>query len=374
MPTDPVMMEHPIPLKELPPALHKFCDPGAPVPARLMAAKGLVPLGPEELLTVLYQLSHDETAQVSEAARSKCLELPEAIVGGALAGALDVRVLDYYCDRYVEKEAYLQAILLNQRTAGESVARLARVASEQTCELIATNEQRLLAHPRIIEHLYNNKKARMSTATRAVELAVRNGIVLEGIAAYNEVVQAIQGELIIEEDGPTPADEAFVESLSIGEVLEEEGDFFEDDIDDDDPRAEKRKSLQFLMGRMSDSEKIRMALLGSSAHRAVLVRDSNKTVSMAAIKAPTVNDQEAIAYSANRSLSEDVIRYIASNRDWTKHYSVKLNLVHNPKTPLPKAMTFLTHLRLNDIKLVSRSKNVPQAIAQAAKQQVRKRN
>ena len=51
-------------------------------------------------------------------------------------------------------------------------------AREGVCELIATNEERLLAHPAIIEKLYLNKNSRMSTADRILELAVRNDIEL----------------------------------------------------------------------------------------------------------------------------------------------------------------------------------------------------
>ncbi len=124
---------------------------------------------------------------------------------------------------------------------------------------------------------------------------------------------------------------------------------------------------------MTASEKIRMALLGTAAHRSLLVRDSNRVVAMAAIKCPSVTENEVDAYTRNRSLPEDVIRYIANNREMTKSYRVKRNLVENPKTPLPKAMTFLVYLRQNDLKSIGMSKNVPQAIAAAARQQLQKR-
>ena len=46
-------------------------------------------------------------------------------------------------------------------------------------EFVATNEQRLLENPRIIELLYMNKNTRMSTADRIVELAARNGLAVD---------------------------------------------------------------------------------------------------------------------------------------------------------------------------------------------------
>ena len=63
--------------------------------------------------------------------------------------------------------------------------------SSLVAELIATNEERMLAHPAIIERLYMNKATRMSTADRIIEIAVRHRLELTGIPAYKEVSIAI---------------------------------------------------------------------------------------------------------------------------------------------------------------------------------------
>jgi hypothetical protein len=368
-------MQHPIPLEELSGQLRKFCDPAGPAPARMMAAKGMVPLGPQDLFTVLYQLGHDPDDKVRDAAMDKFGNLPEAIINGALQAPLDPRVLDFSLDRFAKRDEALQLIMTNQGVADETVARCATWAGENLSELIATNEQRMLRHPRIIENLYQNKKARMSTVNRAVELAVRHEIVLENIATYKEVAAAIKGELITEETGPSPADHMFNDALVLGEELEEEAgpEAVEQELTEEVAASEKRMSIQAQLGAMTTSEKVRMALLGNSSHRAILIRDTNKLVAMAAIKSPSIRDTEAMAYSRNRSLNEDVVRYICAQKDWTKHYSVKLNLVQNPKTPLPKAMSFLMYLRQNDLRTIARNKNVPAAVAKAAKHQLRKR-
>ena len=97
----------------------------------------------------------------------------------------------------------------------EAVAAVAAVASEAVAELVATNEQRLLAFPEIIEKLYMNKATRMSTADRILELAVRNNVELHGIAAYKEAATAIGMELIAEPRAePTPDDVLFKKAES----------------------------------------------------------------------------------------------------------------------------------------------------------------
>ena len=68
------------------------------------------------------------------------------------------------------------------------------------------------------------------------------------------------------------------------------------------------------------------------------------------------------------------MRYIASKRDWTKQYQVKLNLVNNPRTPLQDALRFLNHLRPVDVMGLERSKDVPQSIVNSARQLRMKRS
>lgn len=340
-----------------------------------MAAKGLVPLGPTDLITVLYQLSHDPDEQIRNAATQKASSLPENILQGALSGKVDNRVIDFYAKKLVDRDKLLEVIILNHATADETIARLAKSTNEMLSELVATNEQRMLRFPQIIENLYNNKYARMSTVNRAIELAVRNNIILDGIAAFKEVAEAIKEELIIEERGPTPADEAFASALKMGEELgkESSNEEVEEELADAVPQSEKKQMVHQQIANMSTTEKIRAAQLGEAVMRPYLIRDNNKLVAMAVIKSPRVQEMEATGYAKNKNLSEEVIRYIANNKNWTKTYTVKLALVENPKTPLPKVLGFLSHLRTNDLRSVSRSKGVPAAVAQAARNLLNKR-
>lgn len=130
--------------------------------------------------------------------------------------------------------------------------------------------------------------------------------------------------------------------------------------------ASRENRLSQLL-QMRPLEKIRAALLGDQFDRSILVRDSNKMVAMATIKSPKIRDDEIVGYSANRSLSHDVIRYIANRRDWVRLYQVKFNLVMNPKTPMSRAMALLAHLHATDVRKVARSKNISSALAKAAK-------
>ena len=52
---------------------------------------------------------------------------------------------------------------------------------------------------------------------------------------------------------------------------------------------------------------------------------------------------------------------------------VQLNLVLNPKTPMAAAMGFLGRLHQHDVKKVAFSKNIPSALATAARRRLEQR-
>src|SRR4051794_3506892 len=180
------------PLETLPPAIDKVAGPNAPAPLKMMAARGLSPLKPGEQLTALYQLVQTGDDAVKQAAQKTASELPEKILTGALAEALDKRVLDFFARRLWQKGKLLGAVLLNKATDDETFRHLATLCGEAELEMIAKNEERLLRHPPIIAALYMNPKTRMSTAQRALELAVRNNVKVDGIPAFEEAAKTIE--------------------------------------------------------------------------------------------------------------------------------------------------------------------------------------
>jgi hypothetical protein len=351
---------------------------GAPGPAKMMAARGLVPMGPNDLVTVLYQLSLDDEAKIAEAAKGTAQGLPENILGAALGDQkLDPRVLDYFARIVVKHSSLVELMLLNRAVHDDTLVFFGKKAAERELEILAGNQERILEHPEIIEAIYFNSAARMSTVKRLLELAVRHGITLD-VPQFKEIAHSIMGEQEELEKLPAEAradaeqmkaldddimDEAFSEALAMGDDSVGALEFEEKEDEEKHIRLLDRPFL----------EKIRLASCGKLFHRMVLIKDSNKTVAMAVIQSAGVTDQEASRYAGNRSLHEDIIRYIAARKDWQKNYQVKLSLVNNPKCPLASSMRLLKHLRANDIRTLSRSKNVPAALAQAAKQIVNKR-
>lgn len=367
-------MTTPIDIEKLPGPARKILGGGAPAPMRMMAAKGIIPgLRPGDLVTVVVLLGQDSDEKVASTARATIAALPPPVLGGALAADLEPLAIEALAEHYATNHDAVEKLLRMPRIGREALEHLAQHADERAGELIATNERLMLEHPTVIEKLYLNKQVRMSTADRLLELAVRNGLEL-GIPAYKEAAAAIKNELIPEaSEEPTFDDVLFNETEQVAQhaALETE----EDDTHEVDDEGEEQLKQKFLplhaqIAQMTISQKIRRAMVGTAAERLILVRDPNRLVSAAAVKSPLMRENEAARISASRSVSEDVLRTLALNREFTRNYQIKLNLVSNPRTPLTFASRLIPHLRESDLKSLSRSKNIAGAIAQAVKQQL----
>jgi hypothetical protein len=358
----------PLAVADLPQGLARFGNPAAPLPAKLMAAQGAVPVTGVNQAALLCQLSGDAEDRVRTTALESLRGLPEEIALSACAAELHPSLLDALHEHLGERPAVLEALIQNRALADYTLERIARKASEKLGERIALNQQRLLGCPEIIEALYKNKNVRMSTADRLVELAARHDLDLKGIPAYRAHVEAIRGQLIFEPcDEPLPGDEIFQEALA-----EDADDASVIDADEEGVESVKEKfvPLSVKIRNMTLAEKIRLAMVGDAAARALLVRDPVRQVSYAAITSPAMREDEAVAIAASKEVSEDVLRYIGNKREWLKGYEIKKALTFNPKVPVGVSLRFLPHLRPNDLKGLARSRGIPGPLKTAARQRI----
>jgi hypothetical protein len=340
-----------------------------PGPGRMMASKGMLPLPPADQVAVLYQLSLDSDTILASAAKATAQGLPEKLLVGTLAdAALDARILHFFSELFADKAAVFDAIVLNPTASDPTIAVLAARGGAREVDQIAQNEQRLLRYPAIIAAMYMNRKARMSTIDRVVELAVRNNVKVPGIACWDEVARALTGD-----GGGATDDAAFA---AVADDLTNHDDSALTTGDANQPLSEDETELPEEKGQfrsLSIPAKIRLATLGNGSARAEAIRDPVKLVAVAAIKSPGVTDIEAARYAGNPALAEEVIRYISQKKEWTKLYGVKVSLCRNPKTPIPESMKLLPFLREKDLTNLSKSRGVPSAITAQARKLIMQR-
>jgi hypothetical protein len=352
-------------LESLPKPLQKLADPKAPVPVRMMGAKGLVPaVAPADLVTLLWLLAFDGDETVRATSAKTAEGLPDKIYGVALrSDAVAGQVLDWLADRLGTKDAALEMVLLNASTRDETVARLAPTVSQPLAEIVRQNELRLLRCDDIIRGLCRNPNALASTVDGACEFCVRNGLTLLDVPQLVAAHQRIHG---VDPSAAPPAEDTAQQLMA---------DYAEELVEEPQPvtqaetPADQQKKLNITQRvlRMSVAEKIKLATLGNKEARTLLLRDSNKLVCLAAVTSPRITDGEIMTLANSRTLNSDVLRHIYSDREYLKVYAIKMALVKNPKVPLPTALKFLYTLQEKDIKELARDRNVPQTIQAQAK-------
>ena len=351
----------------------------APPKLQEMAAKGVAPgVKPGDLVLLLVVFAASGPP-LGEIAQKTLGALPEPVLQGALGGELAPQVVHELATRYVGRIDVLERLISLPTIDMDTVAEVAKTAAEAACELIATNEQRLLENPRIIEALYMNKNTRMSTADRLVELAVRNRVELN-IPAWKEVAAAIGDELIMEaSEEPSPDDLLFNETRAVADQIAAEAagtdevDVFQEDDEGNAQLIDKFVPLQARVAMMTPSQKMRLAVLGNKEERMLLVRDSNRLVAAAVARSPGFSMPEAEKVAGNRSIAEEVLRIIGGTPEFTQSYVVKKSLAENPKTPVSIATKMIVHLRESDLRAIARSKNVTGPVQDAARRHLERR-
>lgn len=359
----------PITADFLPENMKKHVDPKAPVSLRMMAAKALVPLSPADMLSVLFMLSYDPDAGVRGQTEKTSGALQDRV---ASSGFRDEEapppVLGWFLRLYAQHDDYAEMLILNSNTPDDAIAAIAENCSKRTAETIGQNQLRLLRHDDIIRTLARNPNADGALIDGVCDFAVRSGLKLEDVPQMGAARVRLFGPQAAAQpppqEGPT-ADEIMAE-FALHAGADEEG---------VTPMDEGKKlSLSKRIMSMNVSEKIKLATKGSKEARGILMRDSNKLVSVAVIRSPRITDGEVLTSAQSKTTIDDVLRVIYSKREWLRKYAIKLALVKNPKVPQGVSMRLMTTLLEHDVKSLAKDKNVPGSVQALAKKQMEKKN
>jgi len=301
---------------------------------RLAAARGALPMSGPNLVTVLFIFYHGDNEELKKESLETFKTLPAKILLSALQNPeLHFSVIDLIVRVRYRDSVVMEAALAHPEISLRSLQFLAANSSGDVLDMLSHNDQLLLKIPALKEAIIANPNA-----DKVMKL--RLGWV-EPVAEPEPEAEKV--DELESAEGEADSDE-------------ELGEFDEEDLS-------KYQQLQ----EMAVAEKIKMALTGDKEWRTLLIREANKMVNTAVLKNPRITEGEVLAVAKNRSASDDLIRIILLNREWVKNYEVKKALVVHPRTPLQKAMRFMTFLTEKDIKELAKSRNVTQAIVNNAR-------
>jgi len=339
------------------PFVEQFRRGGVPTELRLMAAQGVLPLKPEDLLELLADLVKDPEAAVEEAAKAGLAAFPAAEFLPILKSRDTPPSVLAWAVTFRPERELREATLQNTSLADEAIETLARSLSSELAELVVINQVRLLRRTSLLEALEANPSLSNDQKRRLRELRETFKIGAKGEPAPSPAAPPPPPPATVEEPvlpAPTTEHEALVTYLS----------------DEEREEAEKVSTVQKIY-RMNTAEKVIAALKGNRQERAVLVRDPNRLVAAAVLGSPRLTEPEIEAFSAMKNISDQILRQIGNHREWTKKYQVVANLVKNPRTPLAISMGLVSRLSPRDMKAITVDKNVPDAIRKSALKFVR---
>ena len=333
----------------LSPRAEKYVRRDAPVEARRMAARGALPLEPVELATVLFALLHDPDTEVKTRAHESLASLPEHVSFAVLEGPSHPAVLSHLARAHHESEPHCERVALNANTDDATLAYLAGLPLKRVIDIISNNQERLMRSDEIVEALGANP--------------LTGRAVIERILTFLGVDEDEDDDAPREELSSEAAEAAILALLGdgMGDVARQLAS--EDELEDEEAVTNLYGAIQ----KMSVMQKIKLARVGGKEARSLLVRDRNKVVSTSVMQSPKITDTEVVQIAKSRNVSDEILRMVARNREWTKNYQIKSALATNPKCPQAEAIKFLNYLQERELRSIMKSKDVPSAISSHAR-------
>jgi len=384
------------------PVVKAIIEGTAPQPARVAAARGLLPLPQNDLLELLVALVDSEDSEIASAANETLTAEDSAnFLIAAKADDTAPSVLSYLATQLAEDREIHEALILNNKTPDQALALVAaKTGDGSLLELLAVNQQRLVRSPEIIEAILGNTARTSEAERRALETRreffekergarqIADELRARGKDAAAEFFESAElntpgGPLTLDDawiiaqhievsdadidDTWLPAeryDELVPEtaaevSANVQRVIENEK------LEGGEVSAERISLIRRIMF-MTTRDRMKLAMKGDREARSILIRDANKVVSSAVINNPRITDHEVENISAMRTVADEVLRLIALNRTWARSYPIIHNLARNPRTPIPTAMNILPRIRTKDLLNLAQNRNVSEAVRRQA--------
>jgi hypothetical protein len=386
------------------PVVKAVIEGTAPRPAQVAASRGVLPLPQADLLEILVTLADGTDAELKENAlatlRSQQTEELEAIIRSAEVAP---RILAYFAGEDSLPTTIHEAIITNAKTPPAAIAAFAgKTQNGLLLELISFNQQLLIQNPAIIDAIIGNANRTPEAERRASETKreffekergaqqIANELRARGNEAAAEFLEqaefaddlegsgmSVEDAILLAEHIEVPdreTDDSWLGLEFIEEIYEETEEQRKAIFDkilgelqtEDEEISGERISLINRVMKMGVKDRVKLGMKGDREARNILIRDPNRLVSSAVVNNPRITEQEVEMIASMRSVSEDILRQIASNRQWSRSYNVMHSLAKNPRTPMANAVTIMSRLQLRDLVSLTKNRNVSDAVRRHA--------
>jgi hypothetical protein len=386
------------------PVVASLIEGKAPRPAQVAAARGVLPLPEADLIEVLVTFATSDDAELSDYAAATLRTQDDTVLTNVLASsAVPLPALTYFAETANVSEKAQELVVQNPRTPASSIAVLAQsTKSSHVLDLLSINQQLLIQAPAVLDAILKNPVRTSEADRRASETRkeffekergtqqIASELRAQGKEAAAEFIENSEFGKDLDGMGMDVDDALFLASLIESpdsdvddswmglEYIEE---FFEETEADRQAIVDKilgemkyegmdlpseRISILNRIMKMGMKDRVKLAMKGDREARNILIRDPNRIVAGAVVANPRITEQEIEKIAAMRSVPEDILRKIASDRQWARSYVIVHNLARNPRTPIANTMNILTRLQLKDLSALSKNKNISDAVRRQA--------
>ncbi len=313
---------------------------------QVLAAQGLVPLPPEELIPIQVALTASPDTEVATQARTALETLEPRLAGEFLSHHAGPQELAYF-GHNIQHPVLLEAVVRRPDVPRELLVEIAPGLPQEVQEALVLRQDAILEQPEILWALERNPQLTAYAKRRIWEYR-------EHLLPKEKVPPKTEEEI-----------EAEVEELTEEEIVEA---FEEVREKPPDGKVDEVSGLSAGQLRLLPVPiRVKIARNADRQLRNILIRDQNTQVALSVLRNNTMNDQEVELIASSRNVVDEVLGEIPRRREWIRKYPIAKALVKNPRTQLATAIGLVPRMTLRDLRALARDRNVPDGVRSTAR-------
>lgn len=308
---------------------------------QVLAASGLVPLPPEDLIPIQVAL----TASPDNEIMGKAMQALQGIEPNVAASFVSTEAGPHelaFFGLNVGHPQIQEAVVRRTDVPRQLLVQMAPTVEATIQEVLVLRQDAILEEPGILLALEQNPALTSYTKRRIWEYR-------EHLLPRDKVPPKSAEE--IEAEADALSDEELQEAIE--EVREKPP---EGPVDEGTGLSSGQIRLLPVPAR------VKLARNADRQIRSILIRDANSQVAMAVITSNSLPDSEVEMIASSRNVVPDVLAEIPKRREWIRKYSIAKALVKNPKTNLAISMKLIPRMSMRDLRELARDKNVPDGV------------
>jgi hypothetical protein len=320
---------------------------------QVLAAQGLVPLPPEELIPIQVALTGSPDPEISSASHAALQGVDSSLLLEFLRTQAGDRELYYFATR-AQNAAYTEVALRRKDVSRAILLALAPSLSPDLQEVLILRQDAILEEPQILLALEQNPQLSNYTRRRIWEYR-EHLLPREKLPPVSAEQMAAEAERISEEEMAEAIAE--VKTKVRGKAGAEP---VEGEVD------EKTGLTDTEIRQLPVPMRVKLARNASRQIRLILIRDSNSMVAMTVLTGNSLPESEVEQIANSRAVCEEVLSAIPKNKEWIGKYNIAKALIKNPKTQLATSLKLLPRMSVKDLRDLAKDKNAQEGVRSMA--------